>query len=280
MTGNWLKEDACDMLLSWQVTCGTFEESSSDKTCDTPMWLPGVALKWVWWNELWWRGMWHDLRCLLKNNLIDRSEILEHPIWSQDLELCQCLLLVVLTFLRIGERKGEDSARRLKKILLRPEKRLDDVCLSIICRGKIIHGDDLIRSKWIIQDDLKLSPWLDWLYESGDLCLVDSVGIPLWHLTWRVTRCATVCCDETHSKASSHKNVWNQTSICFAIRIKTHVDITDIHKYLIWSKVSSSLSSGPSSWVERSVTAVCPEILPCHRPSWPSPQSSPVSSSI
>ena len=54
---------------------------------------------------------------------------------------------VVLTFIRIGERKGEDSAERLKKILLRPEKRLDDVCLSIICRGKIIHEDDLIRSK-------------------------------------------------------------------------------------------------------------------------------------
>ena len=145
MTGNWLKEDACDMLLSWQVTCETFEESSCDKTCDTPMWLPGVALKWVWWNELWWRGMWHDLRCLLKNDLIDRSEISEHPISSQDLELCQCLLLAVL------------NAEWLKKILLRPEKKLDDVCLSIICRGKIIHGDDLIRSKWKIQDDLKLS---------------------------------------------------------------------------------------------------------------------------
>ena len=189
MTGNWLKEDACDMLLSWQVTCGTFEESSCDKTCDTPMWLPGVALKWVWWNELWWRGMRHDLRCLLKNNLIDRSEISEHPIWSQDLELCQCLLLVVLTFVRIGERKGEDSAGRLKKILLRPEKRLDDVCLSIICRGKIIHGDDLIRSKWIIQDDLKLS------LSCQDLtCLSDSMWVGIYALlialafhcdTWR-----------------------------------------------------------------------------------------------
>ena len=146
--------------------------------------------------------------------------------------------------------------------------------------------------RWSNQIEVNNSRWLEvitllsrpdllvWLYVSGDLCLVDSVGIPLWHLTWRVTRCATVCCDETHSKASSHKNVSNQTSICFAIRIKIHVDITDIHKYLIWSKVSSSLASGPSSWVERSVTAVCPEVFPCHRPSWPSPQSSPVSSSI
>ena len=43
------------------------------------------------------------------------------------------------------------------------------------------------------------------------LCLVDSVGIPMWHLMWSETRCAVVGCDETDSKAWSHKNVWDET---------------------------------------------------------------------
>ena len=42
-----------------------------------------------------------------------------------------------------------------------------------------------------------------------ELCLVDNARIPMWHLRWSVTRCA--CCDETDSKAWSHKNVWDQT---------------------------------------------------------------------
>ena len=121
----------------------------------------------------------------------------------------------------------------------------------LVTGKKLLLGGDLIKWRWKIQDDLMSSfprereladiswnsagsiciwnfIWHQWGWMVY-LCLVDSVGIPMWHLMWSETRCAVVCCDETDSKAWSHKNVWDETiGIIFDVIIVIIVIITII----------------------------------------------------
>ena len=63
----------------------------------------------------------------------------------------------------------------------------------------------------------------------------------MWHLMWSETSCAVVCCDETDSKAWSHKNVWDETiGIIFGVIIVIIVIITII---IIVIKVSMKTES-------------------------------------